>query len=111
MKEKHVMEGKHGGQHAVHIKDGIFNGIWSDMAIETTYMKVGKVPAGVIGVTANERSVSIWSNSHHLCGQLLTELADLSDMDNKVDKKTHKEEGIGRIKSDENDWSKIKTTL
>ena len=110
MKEKHVMEG-HGGQHAVHIKDGIFNGIWSDMAIETTYMKVGKGPAGVIGVTTNERSVSIWSNSHHLCGQLLTELADLSDKDNRVDNKTHKEEGIRRIKSDENDRSKIKTTL
>ena len=30
------------GEHVVHIKEGLFNGIWSDMAIETTYMKVGK---------------------------------------------------------------------
>ena len=30
------------GEHVIRIKDGLFNGIWSDMAIETTYMKVGK---------------------------------------------------------------------
>ena len=29
------------GEHVVHLKDGLFNGIWSDMAIETTYMKFG----------------------------------------------------------------------
>ena len=30
------------GKHEIRIKDGLFNGIASDMAIETTYMKVGK---------------------------------------------------------------------
>ena len=30
------------GEHVIRLKDGLFNGIWSDMAIETTYMKVGK---------------------------------------------------------------------
>ena len=30
------------GEHVVHLKDGYFNGIWSDMAIETSYMNVGK---------------------------------------------------------------------
>ena len=30
------------GEHVIRIKDGLFNGIWSDMAIETTYMKVRK---------------------------------------------------------------------
>ena len=30
------------GKHAVHLKDRLFNGIWSDMAIETTYMKFGE---------------------------------------------------------------------
>ena len=30
------------GEHVIRIKDGLFNGIWSDMAIETTYIKVGK---------------------------------------------------------------------
>ena len=30
------------GEHVVRLKEGRFNGIWSDMAIESTYMKVGK---------------------------------------------------------------------
>ena len=29
-------------EHVIRIKDRLFNGIWSDMAIETTYMKIGK---------------------------------------------------------------------
>ena len=28
------------GEHVVHLKEGLFNSIWSDMAIETNYMKV-----------------------------------------------------------------------
>ena len=30
------------GEHVIRLKGGLFNGIWSDMAIESTYMKVGK---------------------------------------------------------------------
>ena len=30
------------GEHVVHLKDRLFNGIWSDMTIETTYMKFGE---------------------------------------------------------------------
>ena len=30
------------GEHVVRIQNGFFNAIWSDMAIETTCMKVGK---------------------------------------------------------------------
>ena len=30
------------GEHIVRLRDGDFNGIWTDMGIESTYMKVGK---------------------------------------------------------------------
>ena len=30
------------GEHVIRLTDGSFNGIWSDMAIELTYMRVGK---------------------------------------------------------------------
>ena len=73
-------------------------------------MKVGKGPTGVIGVTTNDRSVSIWSNSHHLCGGLLTELSDMGSKQQTHDPK-HKEEGTGRIKSDADDRSKIRSVL
>ena len=35
----------------------------------------------------------------------------LSSKEKQTESKTHKEEGIGRIKSDENDRSKIETSL
>ena len=62
------------GQHVLHLTDGIFNGIWSDMGIETTYMKHGKGPSGIIEITTNERAVRVWFNGHHLRGAILNEL-------------------------------------
>ena len=65
----------------------------------------------MIGVTTNHRSVSIWANSHHLCGELLTEL-DNQRINHRTSSDTkHKEEGEGRIKSDYERRSKIKTAL
>ena len=49
-------------------------------------------PAGMIGVTTNDRSVSIWANSHHLCGELLTELENQRSSDSKSNDIKHKEE-------------------
>ena len=48
------------GEHVVYLKDGLFNGVWSDMAIESTYTEVGKGLDGIVGVTTNKRSIAIW---------------------------------------------------
>ena len=64
-----------------------------------------------IGVTTNERSLAIWSNSHHLCGQILTEIKDISSNKMQFDSNVHKEESISRIKSDEVDRCNIKKSL
>ena len=32
------------GQHTIHLRAGLWNGIWSDMGIETTWMKKGHGP-------------------------------------------------------------------
>ena len=37
------------GQHAVHLSRDFWDGIWSGMSIEVTYMKIGKGSAGVLG--------------------------------------------------------------
>ena len=39
------------GHHTMLHKPGIFNGIWSDMAIETTYMRYGHDHSGIIDLT------------------------------------------------------------
>ena len=46
------------GDNVMSHKKGIWNGIWFDMVIETTYMKYGKGPSGLIGITTNPRSCS-----------------------------------------------------
>ena len=101
------------GEHVIHLSKGLWNGIWTDMGIETTYMKVGKGPAGLIGNTTNTRSVKIWANSHHLSSEVLTELECLRNKGDmkKVGKERHKEEGNGRIHSDAEDRKKLQLAL
>ena len=65
-------------------------------------------PSGMIEITTNDRSVSIWANSHHLCGELLTELDDQRINLRAPSDTKHKEEGEGRIKSDYEHRSKIR---
>ena len=98
------------GKHVVRLADGYWNGIWTDMSIESTYMKNGKGPSGIIGVTTQERTVNIWANSHHLCTELTNELEELRTQKN-LKEKHHKEETAGRMKSDSEDRLKIRKAL
>ena len=41
-----VLEQPPKGEHIVCHQDGYWNGIWTDMMIESTYMRHGKGPAG-----------------------------------------------------------------
>ena len=45
------------GQHTVHHNAGLFNGIWSDMAIETTFMRYGHGQSGIIGITLKQETL------------------------------------------------------
>ena len=89
------------GEHVLHHRFGLWNGIWSDMMIETTYMKFGKGPSGIIGQTTKPRTVQIWAKSQHSCGKVLKELSTTLGKDDE-EKVSHKE-GKGRMKSDEVD--------
>ena len=48
--------------------------MWSDMIIETTYMKYGKGPSGMIDITTKPGSVQIWTNSYHIVNKTLRTL-------------------------------------
>ena len=98
------------GEHVVRPQDGLCNAVWSDNATESTYMENGKGPSGLIDQTIQERTVKIWSNSHHLCGEIAKELENLRTK--KMNKpKIHKEETVGRMKSDADDRKKIREGL
>ena len=93
------------GEHVMHHQQGIWNGIWSDMMIETSYMKFG-----VIGVTTKPRTVQIWAKSQHSCSRILKELSELR---NKEDPKIifNKEEGNAKIMNNEVDRRKLRDFL
>ena len=78
--------------------------------IETTYMKIGKGQTGIVGATTNSRTTDIWANSHHLCGEVKSELVELSES-KKPKSTSHKEEGNRRMLSDQLDRTKMRKTL
>ena len=100
---QHVLD----GEHVVRLQNGLRNAIWSNNAIESTYMKNGKGHSDLIGQTTQERAVKIWSNSHHLCGKVAKELQGLH-LEKKQAKSLHKEETLGKISSDTEDHKKIR---
>ena len=62
------------GEHVMRHQKGIWNAIWSDMMIETSYMKIGKGPLGVIGFTTSSSTMFIWAKSMHAQTTYLSEL-------------------------------------
>jgi hypothetical protein len=57
------MEGDHVQRH----KQGILNGMWTDMFIETTCMHYGHEPRGLTGLTMNQTAVDCWALSLQTC--------------------------------------------
>ena len=83
----------------------VWNGIWLDMMIETTFMKFGKGPTGIIGKTANLRTIQIWAKSQHKRSEVLHNLDELCCRD-ETNMKKHKE-NTRKIKNDQADCTKL----
>ena len=43
------------------------NAIWSDIYIESTFMRYGHSPGGIIGITVKPSTLKRWALSLHLC--------------------------------------------
>lgn len=98
------------GEHTIHHKDGIFNGIWSDMGIETTYMRYGHGPSGIIGFSTQPETLKVWAYSHHACSEIVSELHEMRD-EILCSSMEHKEEKKCRITSDKADRDLIREKL
>ncbi|KAL8566826.1 hypothetical protein ACOMHN_052224 [Nucella lapillus] len=98
------------GEQVLHHVDGLWNGIPSDQFIETTWMKRGKGPSGIVGVTQNPQTVATWSYSQHAVITLTGDLQTMTEED-RTPKLVHKEESNGRIKTDAQDRQSICSTL
>ena len=98
------------GEHVMWHRQGIFNGIWSDQFIESTFMRYGKGPGGIIGITLNPSTVKRWAMSMHICSNLVHDI-DVITGDRTVMINKHKEEMPARINADEKDRSKSREML
>ena len=84
----HFMKGAHVMRHV----PGLWNGLWSDMFIETTFMWYGHGKSGIIGITLKPETLKSWALSLHVCGQILEDLSILreSERPNFIQKNSHR---------------------
>ena len=99
------------GHHTMHHIPGLYNGIWSDMAIETTFMRYGHSKGGIIGITLKPETLKTWAYSLHGCHQLLNDLNDMRNKNTVPIQTTHKEESPSRIQSDMKDRCGLRNKL
>ena len=92
------------GNHVMRHIPGLWNGIWSDMFIESTFMRYGMQ---MVGLTLQPSAVSRWALSRHVCSHLRADLASMKDGQGMTEMTTHIEETKSRIKSDAEDREKI----
>ena len=90
----YFLKGKHVMQHM----DGLWNGLWSDMFIESTFMRYGHGQQGVIGITLKPETLKTWALSCHIFSQLMEDLAELrGESSNNRFQDTHKEEATAWV--------------
>ena len=99
------------GEQTMRHNQGIWNGVWSDMFIETTYMRYGHGPSGIIGTTTKPETLKTWALSMHACTTLITDLLDMDGSRSDAVKFTHKEETSARIRADASDRASLRRTL
>ena len=67
------------GEQVMRHTDGLWNGIWSDLFIESTYMYYGHCPSGIIGATLSKTTLAIWALSHNTMGHMSNDAAELDN--------------------------------
>jgi len=86
---KEFMNGKHVMRH----NHGIWNAVWSDMFIESTFMRYGHESGGLTGLTLKPSAVTRWVFNLHVCSQLRGDLLEMKANQDAKHVTTHKEEG------------------
>ena len=109
----HVNYARYGLYYFMRHNTGLWNGMWSDMFIETTFMRYGHGPGGIIGITLKPSALKCWALSLHICSHLIKDLADMNDAGKGsfCASSLHKDEMPARKISDARDRKKISEKL
>ena len=89
------------GERVTHHIQGVWNGIWSCMMIESGFLRYGKGPSGIIGITLPPNTLEIWALSLHICSILSKDIHEMTDEESSVT--FHKEEISGCCNADAKD--------
>ena len=104
---KHFLD----GEHTMHHVAGIFNGEWSDMAIETTVMKDKASDDTIVGDTNSADTVDIYAYSVHDCIAIDRDLERIRNGEETKTQTTHKDETASAISADGKKREKIREKL
>ena len=85
---------------------GASNSTWSDMFIESTFMRYGHSQGGSTIITVNYKAIAILAHSLHSCSQLVRNLTNVQNELSK-DRTHHLEESNARIQADNSDRRKL----
>ena len=94
----HLEEDFMKGNHVMRHRPGIWNGVSSDLFIESKYMRYGKGQRGIVAVTLQPGTLRRWALGFLIFSQLKQDVEGLSDPHIQTKHVTeHKEEGASRI--------------
>ena len=99
------------GEHVARHYGGLWNGIWADMYTETTFLRYGKGPGGLIGLTLKPKVVKKWAYGIKTCIGITK---DLEQMRKSIPEKyqlVRKKERQGRIKTNSQDRCNMQKKL
>ncbi len=65
------------GEHVMRHNPGVWNGIWSDMFIETTFMRYGKGPGGLVGETLKPSTIKRWALSLYTTSRVESDIDEM----------------------------------
>ena len=101
------------GEHVMRHQSGLWNGIWKDVAIETTFMSYGKgsqSSGGLVGVTVKPETAKKITLSWHTFARVKQGLEEMRKP-SRNSQHVHKEEMMSRIRSDMDDRVAIEKVL
>ena len=97
----------------MHRNAGLFNGIWSDMAIETTFMRYGHGKSVIIGIILRPETLKTWAYSLYACNTVVSNMDQMRTQEQHVpaSQTHHKEEAKARVKTDTKDRKALRDKL
>ena len=101
------------GQHVTRHIQGIWNGLWSDQFIESTFMRYGHSVGGIIGITLKSNALKIWALSRHICCKIESDMGEMEEQETGATRVQlyHKEETKARIQAEAKDRAVLRRKL